>query len=148
MRGRNRAGDAGADAMLPTDLDKNASRREPAALSEIALTGVYEISKILTSPARLEVTLANLLNLLSSFMQMRDGVISLLDDDSLPEIVVGAGWREDVEGQLKPRIPEKAVGQIIATAMPLVVQNISTHPLFDRADVEALQGNDGTTVSF
>src|SRR6516165_9795694 len=36
-----RAEDAGADAMLSTDLDKNASRREPAALSEIALTGVY-----------------------------------------------------------------------------------------------------------
>jgi Nif-specific regulatory protein len=134
--------------MLSTDLQTNPARREPAALSEIALTGVYEISKILTSPARLEVTLANVLNLLSSFMQMRDGVISLLDDDSLPEIIVGAGWREDGEGQLRPRIPEKAVGQIIATAMPLVVQNISTHALFDRADVKALQGDDGTTVSF
>ena len=134
--------------MLSTDLDKNASRREPAALSEIALTGVYEISKILTSPARLEVTLANVLNLLSSFMQMRDGIISLLDDDSLPEIVVGAGWREDAEGHPRPRIPEKAVGQIIATSMPLVVQNIATHPLFDKTDVEALQSDDGATVSF
>jgi Nif-specific regulatory protein len=65
--------------------------REPAALSDIALTGVYEISKILTSPARLEVTLANVLNLLSSFMQMRDGAISLLDDDSLPQMTVGTG---------------------------------------------------------
>jgi Nif-specific regulatory protein len=134
--------------MLSTDLDKNASRREPAALSEIALTGVYEISKILTSPARLEVTLANVLNLLSSFMQMRDGVISLLDDDSLPEIIVGAGWCEDAEGHPRPRIPEKAVGQIIATSMPLVVQNIATHLLFDKADVEALQSDDGATVSF
>src|SRR6516225_775945 len=143
-----RAEDAGADAMLAPDFDKNAGRREPAALSEIALTGVYEISKILTSPARLEVTLANVLNLLSSFMQMRDGIISLLDDDSLPEIVVGAGWREDAEGHPRPRIPEKAVGQIIATSMPLVVQNIATHPLFDKTDVEALQSDDGATVSF
>jgi Nif-specific regulatory protein len=134
--------------MLHTDLETKAGRREPAALSDIALTGVYEISKILTSPARLEVTLANVLNLLSSFMQMRDGVIALLDDDSTPEIVVGAGWREDAEGQFRPRIPEKAIGQIIATAMPLVVQNISTHPLFDPADVEVLQGEEGTTVSF
>jgi Nif-specific regulatory protein len=135
--------------MLSTDLKSNAAaRREPAALSEIALTGVYEISKILTSPARLEVTLANVLNLLSSFMQMRDGVISLLDDDSLPEIIVGAGWREDANGPPRPRIPEKAVGQIIATAMPLVVQNIAAHPLFDPADVEALSSDDGATVSF
>ncbi len=134
--------------MLHTDLDVTNTRREPAALSEIALTGVYEISKILASPARLEVTLANVLNVLSSFMQMRDGVIALLDDDGTPEIVVGAGWCEDAEGQFRPRIPEKAVGQIIATAMPLVVQNISLHQLFDPADVEALKGEDGATVSF
>ena len=124
------------------------THREPAALSEIALTGVYEISKILASPARLEVTLANVLNLLSSFMHMRDGVIALLGDDGTPEMVVGAGWREDAEGQFRPRIPEKAIGQIIATAMPLVVQNILLHPLFEPDDVKALKGEDGTTVSF
>ncbi len=134
--------------MLQTDLDVSNTRREPAALSEIALTGVYEISKILTSPARLEVTLANVVNVLSSFLQMRDGVIALLDDDGTPEIVVGAGWREDAEGQFRPRIPEKAVGQIIATAMPLVVQNISTHQLFDPADVQSLGSREGATVSF
>ncbi len=144
--------------MLHTDLETNAGRREPlvrepgirepGAQSEIALTGVYEISKILTSPARLETTLANVLNLLSSFMQMRDGVIALLDDDSTPEIVVGAGWREDGAGHFRPRIPEKAIGQIITTAMPLVVQNISTHHLFEPGDIEALQGEEGTTVSF
>jgi hypothetical protein len=43
----------------------------PAPLSEVALTGIYEISKILTAPARLETTLSNVVNLLSSFMQMR-----------------------------------------------------------------------------
>ena len=134
--------------MLHTDLETKPSRRPPVDLSEIALTGVYEISKILTSPARLEVTLANVLNLLSSFMQMRDGVIALLDDDGTPEIVVGAGWREDAEGQFRPRIPEKAIGQIIATAMPLVVQNISSHQLFEPDDVKALKGEDGATVSF
>ena len=44
--------------MLHADLEASRTNREPAMLSEIALTGVYEISKILTSPARLEVTLA------------------------------------------------------------------------------------------
>jgi Nif-specific regulatory protein len=134
--------------MLHTDLEGNSDRPVPAALSEIALTGVYEISKILTSATRLEVTLANVLNLLSSFMQMRDGVIALLDDDGTPEIVVGAGWREDTQGQFRRRIPEKAIGQIIATAMPLVVQNISLHPLFEPDDIDALQSEEGATVSF
>ena len=134
--------------MPSTGPDKQMRCREPAALSDIALTGVYEISKILTSPARLEVTLANVLNLLSSFMQMRDGVISLLDDDSLPQMTVGAGWCADASGHPRPRIPEKAVGQIIATSMPLVVQNIASHPLFDPADVATLSSDDGATVSF
>jgi Nif-specific regulatory protein len=133
--------------MLQTNLDTSRPR-EPTALSEIALTGVYEISKILASPTRLEVTLANVLNLLSSFMQMRDGVIALLDDDGTPEIVVGAGWREDAEGQYRRKIPEKAIGQIIATAMPLVVQNISLHQLFEPDDIDALQGEGGAIVSF
>jgi Nif-specific regulatory protein len=134
--------------MLHTDLEANRTNREPAMLSEIALTGVYEISKILTSPARLELTLANVLNLLSSFMQMRDGVIAVLNDDGTPDIVVGADWCEEAPGRFRPRIPEKAVGQIIATAMPLVVQNIALNPLFEPADVEALRAEDGTTVSF
>src|SRR5271169_662181 len=134
-----RAGDVGANAVLHTDLSASRTNREPTALSEIALTGVYEISKILASPARLEVTLANVLNLLSSFMQMRDGVIALLDDDGTPDVVVGAGWCESSPGQFKPRIPEKAVGQIIATAMPLVAHNIAVNPLFEPADVEALR---------
>jgi Nif-specific regulatory protein len=143
-----RAEDDGANTMLHADLAASRPNREPTALSEIALTGVYEITKILTSPARLEVTLANVLNLLSSFMQMRDGVIALLDDDGTPDIVVGAGWCEASPGQFKPRIPEKAVGQIIATAMPLVVHNIAMNPLFEPADVEALGAEDGATVSF
>ena len=65
------------------------------AVSEIALTGVYEISKILTSAHRLETTLSNVVNLLASFMQMRHGVIVLLDHDGIPDIVVGAGWSEE-----------------------------------------------------
>ena len=55
----------------------------PIPLSEIALTGIFEISKILTAPARLEITLANVVNLLQSFMQMRHGTVSLLADAML-----------------------------------------------------------------
>ena len=37
-------------------------------LSEIALTGMYEISKILNAPNRLETTLSSVLNVLTSFL--------------------------------------------------------------------------------
>ena len=98
--------------------------------SEIALTGVYEISKILASPNRLETTLSNVMGLLWSFMQMRHGIISLLADDGVPDIVVGAGWSEGSDARYRARLPELAIDQIVATGVPLVAQNIAGHPLF------------------
>ncbi|MGZ9086630.1 MAG: nif-specific transcriptional activator NifA [Rhodoplanes sp.] len=118
------------------------------AVSEIALTGVYEISKILTSAHRLETTLSNVVNLLASFMQMRHGVIVLLDHDGIPDIVVGAGWSEESSERYRERMPKKAIGQVIATAMPFVVPNVAAHPLFEPADIVALGAENGTTVSF
>jgi Nif-specific regulatory protein len=118
------------------------------AVNEIALTGVYEISKILTSASRLETMLSNVVNLLASFMQMRHGVIVLLDDDGVPNIVVGAGWSEESSERYRERMPKKAIGQVIATAMPFVVPNVAAHPLFEPADVAALGADDGATVSF
>jgi len=126
------------------------SNRPPqqVPLSEIALTGVYEISKILTSAHRLEAGLASVVNVLSSFMQMRHGVIALLEDDGTPEIIVDAGWSEDVVKRNFRRMPEKAIDQIVATAVPLVVQNVAVNPLFDPAYVAALKTEDNSTTSF
>jgi Nif-specific regulatory protein len=116
-------------------------------LSEIALTGIYEISKILNAPNRLETTLANVLNVLSSFLQMRHGVISLLADDDVPDITVGAGWHEGTDERYRARLPEMAVRQIIATAVPLVVESVATHPLFAN-DAASLGAAEDVTVSF
>jgi Nif-specific regulatory protein len=126
--------------------DKPASSQR-IQLSEIALIGVYEISKILTAPTRLETTLANVLNLLSSFLQMRHGTIVLLADDGAPEVAVGAGWSEEALPQSPQRYPERAIGQIVATDVPLVVHNVADHDLFDANDVAAL-ASDGVKVSF
>ena len=63
---------------------------------ETALVGVYEISKLLASVNRLEVNLAGVLTLLSSFLDMRHGLIALLDKSGTPEIVVGSGWSEPI----------------------------------------------------
>ncbi|WOJ91003.1 nif-specific transcriptional activator NifA [Methylocapsa polymorpha] len=133
------------------DLDALAATKQAPSqriqLSEIALIGVYEISKILTAPTRLETTLANVLNLLSSFLQMRHGTIVLLADDGGPEVAVGAGWSEDSLSKTPQRYPERAIGQIIATDVPLVVHNVADHDLFDASDVAAL-ASDGVKVSF
>jgi Nif-specific regulatory protein len=116
-------------------------------LSEIALTGIYEISKILNAPNRLETTLANVLNVLSSFLQMRHGVISLLRDDGVPDITVGLGWNEGADERYRARLPEMAIRQIIATAVPLVVESVATHQLF-ASDAASLGAAEDVTVSF
>src|SRR6266545_28961 len=116
-------------------------------LSEIALTGIYEISKILNAPNRLETTLSNVLNVLSSFLQMRHGVISLLADDDVPDVTVGVGWNEGTDERYRARLPETAIRQIIATAVPLVAEDVATHPLFV-TDATVLGAEGDARVSF
>ncbi len=115
--------------------------------AEIALHGVYEISKILAIPARLETTLSNVLKLLSSFLEMRHGTIALLDADGAPKIVVGLGWNEENAKTHFDRIPERAIGQIVTTKMPVVIEDVAKNPLF--ADWSASErGKTNSRVSF
>jgi Nif-specific regulatory protein len=135
-----------AEASVVEDL-KARSNAPPIPLSEIALTGIYEISKILNAPNRLESTLSNVLNVLSSFLQMRHGVISLLADDDVPDITVGVGWNEGTDQRYRARLPATAIGQIVATAVPLVVESVAAHPLF-ATDAAALGAAEDVRVSF
>ncbi len=110
-------------------------RAEPgSANSEIALYGVYEISKVLNEPGRLEVTLGKVVHLLSSFLDMRHGLIALLGERGDPEIVVGSGWSEATAKRYFDRLPERAIGQIVVTQMPLVVPNMRDEALFEGWD--------------
>jgi len=59
-----------------------------------ALIGIYEISKLLTRPSRLEMALSGVINLLASFLDMNNGLIALLDEQDRTSTVVGAGWSE------------------------------------------------------
>ena len=113
--------------------------------TDVALYGVYEISKLLTSPSRLEVTLAKVMHLLSSFLDMRHGLIALLGDNG-PEVVVGSGWSETTARRYFEQLPERAIGRIVTTEMPLVVDNMREDPLFESFDFS--EWGDSTEVSF
>jgi len=138
-------------ASTEADAAMSGGRNNPVhrvQLSEIALIGVYEISKILTAPTKLETTLASVVNLLSSFLQMRHGTIVLVDDEGVPDICVDADWSEGAPARAH-RFPDRAIRQIVATAVPLVVQNIADHELFDPADLVELGADaEGSKVSF
>ncbi|WP_363347077.1 nif-specific transcriptional activator NifA [Methylocystis echinoides] len=114
---------------------------------ETALVGIYEISKLLASPARLENVLAGVLTLLSSFLDMRHGLIALLDVKGAPEVVVGAGWSEGAAKLFFDRLPERAVGQIIATKMPIIVEDVAASPLFEGMDLSGWGTEDGQSFS-
>ena len=73
-------------------------------MSEIALTGIYEVSKILDRPGAPRRSRSRTsLTVMSSFMQMRHGVIALLADDDIPDITVGAGWNEGTDSLYRSR---------------------------------------------
>ncbi|WP_437877796.1 nif-specific transcriptional activator NifA [Sorangium sp. So ce513] len=129
--------------MPSTESAKSIGHGTRAARSaNVALYGVYEISKLLTEPARLEVTLAKVLQLLSSFLDMRRGLIALLGDDGTPEVVVGSGWSEATAKRYFEHLPEQAIGRIVVTRMPLVVENMKDDPLFQSWDFSEWESAD------
>ncbi len=71
----------------------------------IALQGLYEISKILSSATRLDQALGNVVNVLTSFLDMRLGMIVILDEDGEPEIVASAGWASEARGKPIQTLP-------------------------------------------
>ncbi|RRH91927.1 nif-specific transcriptional activator NifA [Mesorhizobium tamadayense] len=115
---------------------------------ETALAGIFEISKALTAPSRLEVKLAKVVDLLRSFVQMRHGIISLHDGDGKLDIIVGAGLSESCDERCPMHLPRKAIGQIVTTEAPLVVENIAAHSAFSTADADVLGAPGAIRMSF
>jgi Nif-specific regulatory protein len=101
---------------------------EPA-YKDVALAGVYEISKILTGAQSLDRTLGAVIAVLSSFMQMRRGFILALDENGEPEITASSDSTAKPNGA-KTLLPQKVIDHIVATGVPLVIENISTHQYF------------------
>jgi Nif-specific regulatory protein len=129
----------------PADQTEPEAELGTSRRAEAQLYGVYEISKLLASPARLEVTLSQVAQLLSSFLDMRHGLIALLSDGGTPEMVVGSGWSEATAREYFEHLPERAIGRIVATDMPLVVRSIRDDPLWENWD---FSGQGSGDVSF
>ncbi|MGB1027393.1 MAG: sigma 54-interacting transcriptional regulator, partial [Rhodospirillaceae bacterium] len=98
--------------------------------STLPLVTIYEISKLLSASLNLERSLYNVLSILSSYLQMRRGVVCLNDDHDQLEVVAvsGIGMRDATTGP--NRYPLDAVRQVISTAMPMVIHNMAEDPLF------------------
>ncbi|ARM91381.1 Nif-specific regulatory protein NifA (plasmid) [Rhizobium sp. CIAT894] len=93
-------------------------------------SGIYEISKVLTAPARLEITLANVVNVLSSFLQIRCGAIVVLDAEGQPEIAATGDIPPSSQSAARGVIPKAVIDHIATTGMPLIVKDVSKSELF------------------
>ncbi len=99
--------------------------RNTAALSLVSL---YEISKILSSSTNLEASLRAVLNLMSSYLEMRRGVVAIVDDAGAIEVTAACPGRvADQNGGAN--LPEEVARRILNGQMPFVTENISEHPL-------------------
>jgi len=114
---------------------------------DTALFGIYEISKILTAPARLEQALTNVVSVLSSFMDMRLGMIVVLDQNGDPEIVATSGGANPSGLRAIDILPRKIIDRLVATAVPIVIQDVYSDPLFADA-VDVITQRLGDKVSF
>ncbi len=113
----------------------------------MALIGVYEISKILTAPRRLEVTLANVVNVLSSMLQMRHGMICILDSEGDPTWWPPPAGRRRWRARSARMCPRRPSTRSSPRRCALVVQDVTADPLF--AGHEDLFGPpEEATVSF
>src|SRR5271166_7180944 len=104
----------------------------------MALLGLYEISKILNGAARLDQALVSVVNVLTSFLDMRLGMIVILDEDGEPEIVASAGWASEAKGKPIETLPRAVIDQLVATSTPIAVEDVAKDPSFANcADVIA-----------
>ncbi|WP_051649940.1 nif-specific transcriptional activator NifA [Rhizobium etli] len=120
---------------------------EPVRQAGTQLSGIYEISKVLTAPARLEITLANVVNVLSSFLQIRHGAIVVLDAEGQPEITANGDIPPASRSAARGVIPKAVIDHIVTTGMPFVVQDVGKSELF-QADAQPSWSSGTVPVTF
>jgi len=97
----------------------------------VELITIYEISKILSSSFDLHKTLHNVLNLLSSHLQMKRSMVSLVEEtDNALQVVAAAGLSPEEIRRGRFLIGEGVTGRILQTGMPAVIPDVSNEPLF------------------
>ncbi|MDX1017014.1 nif-specific transcriptional activator NifA [Sinorhizobium medicae] len=97
---------------------------------DIWTTGIYRIAASLFASTRLEITIAKLLNTLSSLLPMSDCGIVVPAAEGEPEIKATSGVRRGSSSTNDPILPKAAIERIIATEARLVIPDASKSELF------------------
>ncbi|WFU14489.1 nif-specific transcriptional activator NifA [Bradyrhizobium sp. CB3481] len=118
------------------------------ASQENARAGIFDRSKVLAGPCRIEVTLANVVEIVKPFVPARRYTILLFGNDGGPDLTVGAGLSDGSDERYRKRLPQKAIDQIVATERELVAENVRAHSAFSAIDLDALGAPDNIPLSF
>ncbi len=95
------------------------------------LTALLEVSKVLSSSFDLEENISRALKVLSDYLHMTRGTITLLDPETSElRIAVAYGLTREQIARGKYRIGEGIVGKVVETGSPIVVPDIGKEPLF------------------
>lgn len=108
---------------------------------KIELVTIYEISKILNSSLDLQRTVRQVLSILSSHMDMRRGMISLVQPSGELHVFEASelSEAEKLRGRFRPG--EGVVGRILQNGMPIVIPDVAQEPFFlNRTGARSLDG--------
>lgn len=97
---------------------------------QLELTTIYEISKILGSSLDLANTIRDVLNVLSSHMNMRRCMIYLVQDSGDVHVIGASGLSQDEINRGRFQKGEGIIGKIIKTGLPMVIPNVADEPGF------------------
>lgn len=125
----------------------NAITRRRTDSASLSLVAIYEISKILSTTVNLESSLRAVLNLMSSYMEMRRGVVAIAGGDGELSVVAAAGLSPAAIDQGAADLPHELATRILSGQMPFVTEDVAEHPLL--ADYVGASGAiDDELVSF
>ncbi len=122
--------------------------REPSNDTALPLIGIYEISKVLGSTLDLDKALHDVLNILSSYLNMRHGAVVLQHPESHElEIVAVAGMSLSLARSGALNYPFAAIQKVVSTGIPLVVPDAADEPLLGDY-IAGMQNLEDESVSF
>ena len=133
--------------VLMQDTAAISANERSSARADLALLGIYEISKLLCGPGSLQDVLSGTMYVLHSFLDMGNGVIALIDSDGEVEDVFSASHSNAMARQYFSAIPEKAIGQMMVTEMPVVIENVAQDRSFGEWNT-SLWGESGNNYAF
>lgn len=98
--------------------------------SRLELGAIYEISKILSSSFNLQITLREVLGVLSAHLGMRRGMVSLVQENGDLHVVGASGLSTEEIERGRYQMGEGITGRIMKTGSPMVVPDVAKEPLF------------------